>query len=416
MANPPFHLHSQKVEIMGRSIIANAAAPQNDAINMAVRQDILANAIPVLQNVRSGSMTYAQGQPTNVNFLASNTGLIRRFFLEISGTLNCAATHTLTATKHGISNLLSNVQYTDQNNRLRINTTGSHLHLLACEKRRRPFGAAFVAGTGITDTCGLGSNFPVQNNPSSVSGGTAQNFTFIWEIPVINSNTDLTGAVYANQTTSNNQLAFTLNPAFFAYNSDPFNAGYTTDAALATTLPTITGLTWTLYQDFLDQLPTDNAGFAVLPQRDISWAVCIQYLNPGPQVQSTDNIYALPPYNVYQNLMLFWDNYGYSGTTGGDVQYVKIQISNTYVLKQWDALLLSALTRNIIGCDLPGANSASAGAYSGGVYSLDLRAKPLSVNQVSSTNIVFRPSNVQGNGSILNIGQEYLWFANQQAA
>ena len=53
--------------------------------------------------------------------------------------------------------------------------------------------------------------------------------------------------------------------------------------------------------------------------------------------------------------------------------------------------------------------------FSGAVYSLDLRSKPLSVNQLSSTNIVFKPSTVQG-GSALNVGQEYLWFANQQAA
>ena len=380
-------------------------------INMAIRNSILANGIPVLQNVRSGQAVYASGSPTVVNVLASNVGLIRRFYLVLQGTLDCAAGHVLTATKFGLANLLSNVQFTDQNNRLRINTTGIHLHLAASEKRRRPFGAALVAATGQSDTTGLGANFPVMNAPSSVSGGSSKAFAFIFEIPVVNSNTDLSGAIYANQTTSNNQLQFTLNPSAFAYNSDPFNAAFTTDAALATALPTLTNLTWSLYQDFLDQLPQAN-GYAVLPPQDIAWALVYQSIQPGVQVAGNDNLYALPPFNVYQNLMLFWNNYGYGGTTGGDVAYIKAQVSNTYVLKQWDPLMLAVLTRNIMGCDMPGGNSASAAAFSGGVYSLDFRHKPLSVSQLSSTNIVFRPNSVQA-GASLTIGQEYLWFANQ---
>ena len=393
-----------------------AQQQQTYAQNLQVRGSILQNAIPVLQNVRSGSMTYAAGSPTTVNVLASNVGLIRRFFLEISGTVNCASTYTLTPTFFGIPNILSNVQFTDQNNRLRINSPGIHLHNAASEKRKRPFGCAIIASTGQSDPSGLGNNFPVMETTGTVTGGTAKTFTWVFEIPVINTNTDLTGAIYANQTTSNNQLQFTLNPNMFVYNADPYNAAWLASAALATSLPTLTGLTWTLYQDFLDQLPVDNTGFAVLPQTDISYALVYQYINPGVQVAGVDNLYALPPYNVYQNLMLFWDNYGYTGAVGSDVQYIKTQISNTYVLKQYDPLMLAVLTRNIMGTDMQGAASATAGQFSGAVYSLDYRHKPISVNQVSSTNIVFRPTTVQSSASALNIGQEYLWKANQQAA
>lgn len=387
---------------------ATSAAEQN----MAIRRAILANGIPVLQNVKSGSMTYSAGSPTTVNILASNVGLIRRFFLVVAGTVNCASTYSLTRSQGGLANLLSNVQFTDQNNRLRINTTGWHLHLNASEKRRRPFGAALVASTGFDDTCGLGSNFPVMNGPASVTGGTAQNFTMIFEIPVVNSNTDLSGAIYANQTTSNNQLQFTLNPNAFVYGSSAFNAAYTASAAVGTSLPTLTNLTWTLYQDFIDQLPVDNSGFAVLPQQDISWALCLQNMNPGVQVANADNLYSLTPFNVYQNLMLFWDNYTYNGTTGGDVSYIKTQISNTYVLRQWDPLMLAVQTRNIVGADMPGTHSST---NSGAVYSLDFRAKPLSVNQLSSTNIVFKPTTVNS-AAALNIAQEFLWYANQAVA
>src|SRR5271154_1109038 len=112
-------------------------AQQALAQNSGIRQNILANAVPVLQNVRSGSVTYAQGSPTTWTVLASNVGLIRRFFLEITATVNGSAAATFTPTPFGPANLLSNVQFFDQNNRLRINTTGMHLHCAASQKRRR---------------------------------------------------------------------------------------------------------------------------------------------------------------------------------------------------------------------------------------------------------------------------------------
>jgi hypothetical protein len=75
--------------------------------------------------------------------------------------------------------------------------------------------------------------------------------------------------------------------------------------------------------------------------------------------------------------------------------------------------MLSIINRNHVGADFPAFISAT---NSGGIYNLDFRHKPLSVNQLSSTNIVFNPATVQGAGSNLQIGQEYIWFANQAAA
>jgi hypothetical protein len=395
-----------------------SSAQQALSQNMAIRQNILANAIPVFQNVRSGSLTWQQGVPTTWTVLASNVGLIRRFWLEVTGTVNGSAAATFTPSMLGLSNLLSNVQFIDQNNRLRINTTGAHLHLAAGQKRRRPFGSSLYGNaTPVqTDPAGAGANFPVQISTGVVTAGTPKNFRMVYEIPVVNSNQDLTGAIYANQTTSNNQLQFTLNPNAFVFGADAFNACYLASSALGTSLPTLTNLTWTLYQDFLDQLPVDNTGFAQLPPIDIAYALVYQMINPGVQVAAQDNLYALPPFNVYQDLMLFWDNYQFNGAggVGSDVNYIKVQISNTYILLQQDPYVNAIRTRNLMGSDLPGVVAATN--TSGAVYDLDFRHKPLSVNQLSSTNIVFNPATVQSATSNLQIGQEYIWYANQAAA
>jgi len=318
--------------------------------------------------------------------------------------------------------MLSNIQFIDQNNRLRINTTGLHLHLAACQKRRRIFANAHPAAAlsdpvGFGNNVGIATNYYFQSSPGTVTNGTPKNFTIVYEIPVVNSNQDLTGAIYANQTTSNNQLQFTLNPNWVvATASDPFNAAFVSSAALATNTPSLTNLKWVLYQDFLDQLPVDNTGFAQLPPIDIAYALCYQMINPGAIVQAQDNLYALPPFNVYQDLMLFWDNFTYNGAAGpgSDVTYIKVQISNTYILLQVDPFLAAVRARNMLSSDLPSFVGASPAA-SGAVYDLDFRHKPLSVNQLSSTNIVFNPATVQAGGN-LQIGQEYVWYANQSAA
>ncbi len=390
--------------------------------NMAIRQNILANAVPVLQNVRSGSlanMTF--GSPQTWTVLASNVGLIRRFYLELAGQVACGAGSLASTSIGNIFNLISNVQFIDQNNRLRINTNAMHLQLAASQKRRRIFGNAHPAAA-LSDPIGFGNNigqaatFFFQDTLGTVATGTPKNFRIVLEIPVVNSNQDLTGAIYANQTTSNNQLQFTINPNWVQFGGDPFYSAFTSSAALATNTPTLTNLTWTLYQDFLDQLPVDNTGFAQLPPIDIAYALCYQLINPGVQVQAQDNLYALPPFNVYQDLMLFWDNFGYpTNFPGNDVNYIKVQISNTYILLQVDPFLAAIRHRNMLSADFPAFIGASP-ATSGGIYDLDFRHKPLSVNQLSSTNIVFNPSTVQAATSNLQIGQEYVWYANQAAA
>src|SRR5208337_1850605 len=157
LANPIRRLSNDNELIAWASVQAQTAQ-QALAANMAIRQNILANAVPVLQNVRSGSlnnMTY--GSPQTWTVLASNVGLIRRFFLELTGVVNGGAgTFTPTA-MGGLANILSNVQFIDQNNRLRINTTGWHLHLAASQKRRRIFGNATPLA-GLTDPTGCGAN------------------------------------------------------------------------------------------------------------------------------------------------------------------------------------------------------------------------------------------------------------------
>src|SRR5690348_6976811 len=103
-----------------------AFTAQQQQANANIRAAILASSITVKQPVKSGVLVYTAGQPTNFVIQGNPVGLIRRFYLEISGTLNCAAGHTLTPTLFGLKNLISSLQFTDQNGRLRINTNGIH--------------------------------------------------------------------------------------------------------------------------------------------------------------------------------------------------------------------------------------------------------------------------------------------------
>src|SRR5271156_4666940 len=110
------------------------AAAQAFQTNLAIRKAWLNSSAPLVQAVAFAAPTYAAGSATTVNLLGSATGLIRKFYLVVTGTLNAASTYVFKpSAPFGMTNLLSNITFTDLNTRVRHNTTGPHMHMIqAC--------------------------------------------------------------------------------------------------------------------------------------------------------------------------------------------------------------------------------------------------------------------------------------------
>jgi hypothetical protein len=381
------------------------------AADRAAQANWMAYGAPLLQQVDSAQPAYSAGTtpPTIVNLRGSPTGLVTRFLIEVTGTLNCAAAHTLTRMKTGgIANLFSNIQYTDPNTLQRINTSGLHVILDAIQRGRRPVREALAP---TADPFGMGQNFNAQWSPASVAGGTPQNFHVVYEINLISEPGTLNGAVWANTNDSKNLFALTLNPNFFGFGNagaaDISGSAYATDAALGTTLPTLTNLSVVLYQDMLVWQPPPGVNAPlVLPNMALAHAYRLSLVPALSIKANTRNELPLATQRSVLGQTLFWDNFGYVGLPGTDVTNIELKIANSVQVGIYTPNLLATRVRDEIGCDMP-VGSASGGATTDwSVHYFGSRRNPINVASGGNISLYFNPNTVQA-GANLNIG--YAW-------
>jgi hypothetical protein len=423
----------------------SSQAAQAFASNMAIRKAWLNSSAPLIQAVAFAAPTYAAGQATVVNMLGSATGLIRKFYLVVTGTLNATSGVFLPTPPFGMTNLLSNITFTDLNTRVRHNTTGPHMHLIqACrrgwvpgmalpawamsESVTPPASAGAVlnetigstgggAGWGFNMLSGGGAQlgFLCNSAPSTFTGGTAKNFQWVWEIPVAYTDTDLRGTIWANQVTANNLLSFTINPNFFLSNqagaADLSASAYSTVTnPIGTTLPTLTNLKFTLYQDMFVQGPQDKNGQIMLPQVDMAYSYNLLMVPAQALQANSDNVFFAAPNRQILSHILMWDNYLYAtAPAGSDVTSIKIQIANSLVMRQMEPGILAYWTRNLLGTDMPMGSAGGSGTAKVDftTYYIDTRRRPLNVQTSGNIGIYFNPNTVNA-GAALNIGYEYL--------
>ena len=189
---------------------AAQAQAQARAANASARALIVGNAVDLIQQIYTTTITnYVAGQAYPINVPVRNVGLIKRFFVECAVTVSQGAAETQTKSTIGLANLFSSVVLTDLNNQVRVSTTGWHLHYLATVRRQLAFGAAFTN----SDTSGIGANWALNTTPSPVT--TAQTARFFFEVPVSYSDTDLSGAIWANVLNATMNLQLVINPNCF---------------------------------------------------------------------------------------------------------------------------------------------------------------------------------------------------------
>jgi hypothetical protein len=375
---------------------ATARMQQAQQQNMFARNVIIDRAIEMTQEIFS--QTYAGGAVgqvvgTVVNVPPRNVGLIKRFIVEISGTITQGAAETQTQTKYGIANLLSDVVFTDLSNQTRIQTKGWHLHLLASVRRQMNFGAAYTNDSPVQ----MQSNFPVITAPNAVTA--ADTFKMFYEIPISYGDFDFRGAIYANVVNATMNLQLTINPNFFiATGADATLGAYQSSTAQ---LGILSAVTVKVYQQYMDQIPMSQNG-AILPQMDLSTAYLLNNTTVSGFTASQD----IPvPYANFRNFMstiAIYDNAALN--PGSDVNYWALQSANYTNIWKLDPFIASLFARQVLGNDVPD-----------GTYYFNHRAKPISTIQYGNMQLIGNFSNVQANAQLL-IGYEALAAINQIVA
>jgi P3 major capsid protein len=344
-------------------------------LNALQRQAVLASAVSMEQGIYSQTVVPLNNPVLLIN--PRNVGFLKSFLVYFTLTIhNTDATNALTLTNLGLANVFSNITFTDLSNNQRINTAGWHIAWLNAIRHRKPYAGGTVSFPN--EMTGLGENYPVIQAPASIAASATATVSGYLGIPLVYSDDDLRGGIYANVVNAVMQLALTFNPQFFvAAGADSTLAVYK-----GTTSAVITAAQVTVYQEYLDQLPQGQQG-VILPNLDVSTIYDLK-------MSQFQNIPTGQDFSIqYANFRSFLSTfaiYNHDGTAdtgrvaGGDVNYWSLQAANFTNFWKLDPITQTMRTRQIFATDFP----------VGGYY-FSSRKRPVSTVQYGNVELNLNP-------------------------
>lgn len=375
--------------------VPGAGPTQQDyANNIAIRNMLTARCVDLTQQIYQTTFTnYVPGSPYILNIPVQNVGLVKRFWVKVTGTISDGTGASGAAlTQLGPANIFSNVVLYDTSNQVRVQTPSWHLHMLASARRNTVFGAAYATSdpTGIGGV--LGINKALDIPPGGTDGGA---FNWYVEVPVAYGDYDLTGAMWMGVVNATSTLQLTINPQFFALAAatDATGSVYKMNAGSGSNYGVITTMTVTVYQNMLDQIPPDGQGDYMLPRIDLAYALQILNTSSSGFTANLDQAIPYSNFRQFKSTFVMYDNGG-TLNAGTDINYIAMQSANQTYFFKLDPYTLSLMTRNIIGDDYPA-----------GIYYISTRQQPVNTLQWGNRQLVVNPS-VVNSGANFQIGYE----------
>lgn len=355
--------------------------------NLATRQFVLNQSIEIKQQIYSTSVDPAVNPVVNVPF--QNIGLIKYFLVKVQGTLrNTGGVNAATRTPLGASNVLSQIQLTDYQNTVRINTTGWHLALVTSAKQPLVFGGAYSPNVPE----GFGANWPIMTAPATIATGTDATVSYYYVVPCAYTGNDLTGAIYAGLVNATAQLQLTINNKPGGVTGDPQSplALYTSATGLVDVVwKAATTVKITVWQVYLDQLPYSSDGLPILPMQDLNTVYELKNTSLSAMVANQDFNIAYANFRNFLSTTVVFNNGG-TLNTGSDINYWALIAANSQQQFKMGADEAALYARGIFAADPPN-----------GVYYFDNRAKPINTQQYGNMNLVINANTVNAYAACL---------------
>ena len=350
--------------------------PDPVAIDKAIQQIIIKQAVDDWQSIYSNTLTGGTGQVVNVPL--KNVGLVKRLWLEFNAAITPSAQNQALQPL-GVAAFFSNITTTDLSNQVRVNTPSWHLNMIASAKRRRIFAAAYTTDTPN----GFGNNYThIMAAPSTLTGGGGASTVYGFvEIPYAYTDFDLRGGIYAGIVNATLNLQFTVNTALLVVSTaDGTQSVYKSAGANAATLGNVVV---NIYQNFLDQLPINQQnGQPILPALALGTAYICNSTAFGGLVVNTENPLPYANFRDFLSTTILYDNNG-ALNAATDIDHFALQSANFTNIFRLDPFAATLLARQILGDDPPT-----------GVYYFDHRHKPISTIQYGNMALQIQPSNV----------------------
>jgi hypothetical protein len=367
-------------------------AIQNNAI---ARQLVSSKGLRMVQQVFTTTVTPANNPIINIQ--PRYVGLIMGFWVKVTASIHntTGGGTAITPTNFGVANLVSNFQLTDLNNLVRINTPGWHINFLNSVKGRWPYASALLntALDGINATGSYGSNWAVNVQPASIADTATGICTCWFYVPLAYSDGDYRGAIFANVVNATMQLTVTLNTTPVGVSTaDTTNNVY----AAAAGAGAMTSATVTVYQDYIDQLPTGPQGY-ILPQLDMSTIYELKFTNVSAITAGVDFTVQYPNFRDFLSTIAIFNHDPASGSgrgVGADVNYFGLQAANLTFIFKLEPSLVALRSRTLLHTDLPD-----------GVYYFGHRARPIATTQYGNMQLVLNAITAN-TGAYMLIGWE----------
>lgn len=371
---------------MGSSAQMNAAQ-----INAIARQAIKARAVKMTQQIFSTSVVPANTPTVTIN--PRNVGLIKGFWVQVIHTVHNGSAVQIDLTDFGPANALSQVQFNDLQNNTRIQTMGWHLHFINSIKARRPFGTAMIRTTGFDSPVDYGSNWIQQiSAPAMIPAGEDGTVVMWYWVPLAYGEDDYRGAVYANVVNATMQLNLSMPGSYgtavaVQNGTDSTQAMYVGDVAGSVALVTISSSTITVFQQYMDQLPTGSQG-VLLPILDLATIYELKNTTQTAIVPNNDFNYQYANFRDFLSTLMIFVNDGTSGArgVGADINYLALQSANFTNIWKKPPALVALETRNYLGVDMPP-----------GAYYFGTRERPISTTQYGNMQLVMNAAVAQNN-------------------
>jgi hypothetical protein len=364
----------------GKAAATPGDTPQS--INARVRAALLAQAIEMKQVIFSGTLSTAQAAGNApINIVPRAVGLVKKFILEISGTANNTdGANTANISDIGLDNLLApsnGIVFTDLQNNVRIQTAGWHLGRVFKAKHRWGMADALLS-TALVQAGVDGNIFPITVAPTGIVHGTSAAFAYTIEIPISYSDEDLRGAVYLGVVNAVAQLQLNINPA-------PFAAAATdsTTAVWKGATGSLSNVSITMYQVYLDQLPQGKGG-PILPPLDLSTVYELKNtVNQQPFQVGQDNPLSYANFRRFLSTSYIYNSNPAADAgrnAGTDINYFALQSANFTNIWKVDPDEAARLTRILMYKDLPK-----------GCYYFSHRKKPISTISYGNMQLILNP-------------------------
>lgn len=356
--------------------------------NAMARAYVLSQAFDVKQQVDSQTFIPSSRNIYDVN--GTNVGIVKGFLVRVNARIKNNSDSVMTATDFSIANLLKQVTYHDPNNQRHIETTGWHIAMVNTIKGMKPFGSSTPTDSPIK----YGDNYDIIEAPNTIPAGGTVNVVMQYWIPLAYSDTDLSGAVFANvaQSKQRLKLEFATNAtAFVTPTENPLEAVYQGAGADQCV---IEEMSYTCYQHYLDQLPMSAEGQYIVPSIDLSTVYLLENTVQSGMTPNAD--FTVQYGNLYRYLstIAIFDNGGVFTPKGADVNYLAQRTANFSDFRKASPDSWNLETRKLIGTDLPPS-----------VYLAENRNRPIYTLQTGNVGLILNAKTVNANARLV-IGYE----------